>query len=151
MQFFKNLKKRMSIRLEEPVFSNVQTIPAEDVALLGVMCRMCSPVIRKKHIFFHIFDWYAYYVPQLESDIDIARDIFARNGINMDIHFSHITGSEGQEVLCINYAWCNDKNKLVHEMAKIEKKYISLYTPEAKEEKAKLWKQVIELRQRQKQ
>ena len=149
MKFFKNLKERIASKLEEPIYSNVQTIPEEDVALLGVMCRMCSPVVIRKHIFFHIFDLYAYYVPQLESDIDIAKDIFARNGINMKIHYSHILGSEAQNVLRINYAFCSDNNKLVNEMSKIEQKYISLYTPGAKEEKAKLWNKVISIRLKQ--
>ncbi len=147
MQFLKNLKERISKKLEKPVFSNVQTIPDADVALLGIMCRMCAPVVTKRHIFFHIFDFYAYYAPQMESDINIAKDIFAKNGIDMNVHYSHILGGEGQEVLRINYALCNNKNKLVHEMSKIEKKYTYLYTSEAKEEKAKLYEQLIELRQ----
>ena len=55
MQFLKNIKERIAAKLEKPVFSDVQTIPDEDLALLGIMCRMCSPVITKRHIFFHIF------------------------------------------------------------------------------------------------
>ncbi len=150
MKFFKNLKAEIKSRLEKPVFSHVQTISDSDVALLAVMCRMCSPVVTKKHIFFHIFDLYAYYVPQLESDINIAKDIFEKNGIMMNFHYSHIISREGQEVLRVNYATCSDKNKLVCEMTKIEQKYVSLYTPDSKEEKAKLWEQVIKLRQNQK-
>ena len=150
MQFLKNLKDKIAAKMEKPVFSDVQTIPEQDVALLGVMCRMCSPVTTRPHIFFHLFDLYAYYVPQFEGDINIAKEIFARNGIQMNIHSSHIFGQEKQNVLRINYALCNDKNKLVHEMSKIEKKYIALYKPELKEEKAKLWNRVIELRQKQK-
>ena len=151
MQFLKNLKEKIVARFEKTIFSDVKTMPAEDVALLGVMCRMCVPVVNKRHILVHPLDLYAYYVPQLASDIDIAKEIFERNGIQMQIHYSHIVGREGQEVLRVNYAFATDKNKLVTEMNKIEQKYISLYTPGAKEEKAKLWQQVIELRQKQRQ
>ena len=150
MQFLKNLKEKIAAKFEKPIYSDVKTIPAEDVALLGVMCRLCVPLVNKRYIFAHPFNLYAYYVPQLASDINIAKDIFERNGIQMKVHYSHILGIEGQEVLRVNYAFATDKNKLVTEMNKIEQKYISLYTPEAKEEKSKLWQQVIKLRQNQK-
>lgn len=147
MQFLKNLKAKISQRLERPIFSNVQTIPEKDVALLAVMCRMCRPVTVRKYILAHI---YAYYIPQLESDIYIAQKIFEKNGIRMDVHFSHIIDNVGQNVLRTDYGLCADKDKLLHGMKRIEQKFYSLYTPEAKEEKIKLWNQVIELRTKQK-
>lgn len=151
MRFFKNLKTKITNRLEKPVFSDVKTMPDEDVALLAIMCKMCSPVVTKRHIFIHVLDLYAYYAPQSESDINIAKDIFARNGIQMDVHDSRIFGDERQPVLRINYAMCTNKNKLVQEMTRIEQKYYSLYTAEARSEKAILWRQLMELRQNQKQ
>lgn len=132
MRFLKNLKTKITSRLEKPIFSDVKTMPDEDVALLASMCKMCSPVVTKRHVFIHVLDLYAYYAPQSESDINIAKDIFARNGIQMDVHNSHIFGDEKQPVLRINYAMCTNKNKLVQEMTRIKQKYYSLYIPEAK-------------------
>lgn len=150
MSFLKNLKEKVKTRLEKPkLYSYVKRIPANDVALLAVMCRECMPVIVKRRIL--ITSVYAYYIPQIESDIDIAKDLFAKHGITMEKHFSHIIDHDGQEVLRANYMFCTDNDLMVKNMQNIHDKYISLYTPGKKEEKAKLLQQVMELRQNQKQ
>lgn len=147
MQFLKDLKTKISKKLERPIFSNVQTIPEEDVALLAMMCRMCRPVKVKKYLLTHV---YAYYVPQSESDIDVAQEIFERNGIRMDVHFSHIIDNVGQNVLRADYMLCADKNKLLQELKKIEQKYYSLYASNKKDEKVKLLQQISDLKTKQK-
>ena len=150
MSFLKILKEKMKKRLEEPkVFSYVKRIPADDVALLAAMCRECAPVvIRRKSLRTFV---YAYYIPQDESDIAIAKNLFAKHGITMEIHFSHIIDYEGQNVLRTNYMFCTDNDLLVKNMQNIREKYVSLYMPQAKEEKLKIMRKVEELKQNQKQ
>ena len=109
---------------------------------------MCAPEITKNGVFGRSF--YAYYATQQESDIQIAQEIFLRNGINMSVHNSYIFGLDKEPVLRVNYALCDNDYKLNQEMRKIEQKYYSLYTPGFKSEKAKLYQQLLELRQKQK-
>lgn len=150
MSFLKSLKEKIEKRLEKPkYFSYVERIPADDVALLAAMCRECAPVvIRRKAL--HTFV-YAYYIPQDESYIEIAQDLFAKHGVTMEKHFSHIIDYEGQNVLRTNYMFCTDNNLLVKNMQNIREKYVSLYMPWSKEEKLKIMRKVEELKQNQKQ
>ena len=148
MRFFKMLNDKLKSGFQMPVFSKVKTIPEGDIALLAIMCKMCAPEVKKANILGKRF--YAYYATQQESDIQIAQEIFVRNGINMSVHNSYIFGSYKEPVLRVNYALCDNDYKLNQEMRKIEQKYYSLYTPDFKSEKAKLYQQLLELRQHQK-
>ena len=76
--------------------------PAQDIALLAFMCKLCKPQIVKPWLKI-FFQRYAYYVPRNNDDLDLAKHLFERNGVNVSVYFSHIMGGAGQNVLRLNY------------------------------------------------
>lgn len=118
----------------------------QDVALLAFMCRYCKPLIIKKELFRNVC--YGYYVPCKEEDINIAQEIFVKNGINMVVHNSAILGENKQKVLRINYENVSDKVAFRKEMDRIKQKNHSLYLTDTKGEFAQLEKRFSELKQR---
>ncbi len=110
--------------LKKTILSDIQLIPDEDIALLALMCNKCS-IITFRKIFLQTK--YFYYVPQSESYLDIAKDIFNKNGINMEVHFSHIIDYEGRNVLRINYENCINNHNLYTNMSRIHNQSIALF------------------------
>lgn len=139
MKFLQSIKEKLKMPV---VF-----IPEQDVAILAMMCDYCNPKIRKPGL---IDSYYAYYVPQYPEDIDIVKSIFERNGIHMEKHLSHVFGKDVCTVLRVklNRVW--NKNVIRNEMKKIEQKHSVLYFYAKQQEKTRLQKQIVDLRQKQK-
>lgn len=116
----------------KPILSDVKIIPDEDIALLALMCNRCR-IITFRKIF--LKTKYFYYVPQSESYLDIAKNIFKKNGINMEEHFSHIIDYEGKNVLRINYTNCINNHNLYINMSNIHSKYAALFEKNAHSER----------------
>lgn len=118
-----------------------------DITLLAAMCKYCRSQVVKKGFFNHV---YAYYIPEYEEDLEIAKQIFEKNGIHMTEHVSHILTYEGEKVLRMDYSKVLNKEHIRKELQKISKKYNSLYAVGVGQERMKLQKQIQDLRQKQK-
>lgn len=55
----------------------------EDISLLAVMSERCLPLVVRGFILRHS---YSYYILTDDSNIDIAYDIFAKNGLEMEYY-----------------------------------------------------------------
>ena len=95
----------------------------EDIVLLAAMCKLCRPKIVKGRF---ITREYAYFVPE-DKCIDIAKDLFAKNGIDMQIYFSYILGGAGRNVLRMNYKDSKNYNRDRDIFEKIRDKRIELF------------------------
>lgn len=107
------------------------TISEQDVDKLASMCEKCRSTVIKRG--FLLNQKYAYYIPDNESNLTVAKEIFERNGIPMDVHFSYITGV-GQNVLRINYRFFPDKENLRKEMKKIRQRSYLMQAKEIKQQ-----------------
>ena len=125
----------------------VVSIPDQDVAILAMMCNYCRADVRKHGL---IDRHYGYYVPLYDEDLDIAKSIFARNGVYMEKHLSNILGRSAQTVLRVNYDFLLNKNNVRQEVEKVERKFKALYLSRDNEEKVQLNGHILHLRQNQK-
>ncbi len=96
----------------------------QDIGLLALMCMRCQSVVVKEGLFQTVH--YVYYVAYEEENIFVAQQIFKRNGINMVVHDSTISGYE-QKVLRINSNDVPDKNTFKKDRQRIRQKYQDLY------------------------
>lgn len=94
MEFKRLFKKQTKSDSQEPIFND------EDIAVLAYMCLVCVPCV-VKHGF--IPRRFAYYIPADKNNLDIAKDLFKKNGINVHVHFSYMASSKGQNALRMNY------------------------------------------------
>lgn len=129
--------------------ANVCSLSESDIDLLAFMCRLCEPKITKDGF---LTRHYAYYVPQDEEDLEIAKDIFAANGIPVREHLSGILyGMAKQKVLRVDYGDVANKDKLKQEMKRIEKRCgVLMYKEENKKKIEDLFYKVQELKQTKK-
>ena len=81
MKVFDNLKRKIQV-LNMPV-----TFSDEDINLLAGMHEASGVGVKMRAG--GIFT-YSYYVPCYDSDLDLARDLFAKNGIVMGVHRSKL-------------------------------------------------------------
>jgi len=117
----------------------------EDIAILAFMCVFCKKDVIKKGLFpVH----YAYYIPDQEQDLDVAKMLFEQNGINVRAHYSHIRLGRGQYALRMRY-WCNkDYDKERNFFNDIIEKRKNLFCNNSKEEEAMLNQKVAVLREK---
>ena len=123
----------------------------EDVALLAHMCSVCYPHVRKKGLFLFSPD-YAYYVPNDKSDLDLAKEIFSKNGINMELHWSRLRSDFGENVLRIEYGLRVNNDYVENTMVKIAHKHRDLYNMYSKrenQERIALKQKIAEMKKRQ--
>ena len=76
------------------------TLNDEDITLLAFMCSFCAPDVTKKGVW---SKHYAYYIPTKAEYLDIAKDLFEKNGIDVQLHYSFIMSKHGQDVLRMRY------------------------------------------------
>jgi len=138
MKFFRFFKSNPSIE--------VGTISDKELVLLATMCQKCDPKVVKKSI---ITRCYAYYVPQHESFLESAKEIFIRNGIPMQEHWSNIMEDYEQKVLRTDYSNVKNPDILKQEMKRIKAKLDSMYETGKWLEKQELQKQIQELKEKQ--
>ncbi len=117
MDLFKFLKSRNNC-------SEVASVSDADIETLAVMCRHCEPKFSKKGF---ITRNYAYYVPQYEEDLEMAKNIFVKNGIPAKEYMSNIMGSRKEKVLRIDYRDVKSEDKLKHEMKRVKENMFSLF------------------------
>ena len=122
--------------------SDVRQMSEEDLDILALMCGFCAPYVEKG---LFIKRYYAYYVPIKDSYFDIAKEIFAKSGIEMQTHFSRIINYLGENVLRVNYASVKEEEKLYDIMRKLDNERLILYTDSFKQKRAELYSKVFEL------
>lgn len=122
----------------------------EDIGLLAQMCSGCYMFVSKG-----IFSGkYAYYIPNNESDLTLAKEIFNRNNIDMQVHKSRIRNDLGEYVLRVKYNNGLNDVFIKDTMSSIYQKHIDLYSicnTKMKEERQMLRQKILELKQMQKQ
>ena len=143
MKFLKSVKDACKSVFLKPVIP----LTEQDVELLALLCVYCRAKIVKNGL---IKTCYSYYVPQNNKDIDVIRQIFVKNGIDMKKHFSHILDKSGQDVLRMDYTFNPNKDAIKREIKRIERKHFELYSFSTREEKAKILQRFAELKQNQK-
>ena len=114
----------------------------EDITLLAFMCSFCAPDVTKHGI---CSKHYAYYATTSIYDLDIAKYLFERNGIKMQVHHSHIRSSKGQDVLRMRY---KNKNDYVNKdfFSEILNEYEYLLTDTGRKEEEKFAQKLEQLR-----
>ena len=133
MNFIELLKTKLFVKAVQ----KTEESSAEDIALLAYICQTCEPYIVKQNFF---FNHYAYYVPQSEWHLDIAKDIFKQNNIKMQVHYSYILGGSGRNVLRMNYNRSKNFSKDMEFFNKIRDKRIDFFMNKiSDEEKIKLY------------
>ena len=125
---------------------DMSAFPDKYVALLASMCMVCEPSVFKRG-FLGIRRVYGYYIPSSETDLNIAKALFANNGIKMQVHNSKIINYMGQDVLRVSYNRCVDSQYAYNFMRRVEQKHIFLYTKSGLEEKRLLNQKVAELKE----
>lgn len=85
MKIIDNLKRKFQI-VNMPV-----TFSDEDIELLAAMQDLSGTGVK---IWVGGIFTYSYYVPMFDEDLDLARDLFVKNGINMTVHRSKMYLSE---------------------------------------------------------
>ena len=136
-KFLKNIKKTKDQEL---------VINAEDVAVLAYMCRVCAPCVVKRGLIPRRF---AYYIPTEESDLQLAKDLFKKNGINMRVHFSHMASSKGQNALRMNYRYSKNYERDRDFFEQIKQKKRELFYNSVHEEEEHLLQRTAQLREQQ--
>ena len=143
MKFLKVIKEKLDIGFSKSVVS----MSEHDVNMLAIMCKYCRcNVVKHGHL---TRSFYAYYISQDEADMEIAKKIFAKYGIHMEIHETRMLGSDKQKALRINYLFTLDPVAVKNEIKKVERKHSALYKVENQQEKMNLQKQLMEFKQRQ--
>jgi len=102
----------------------------EDIVLLANMCMTCEPVVFvgkfiKKH-------FYSYYIPANENDIAFIKEVFARNGIETQIHTTKLLNPWGNESLRVKLDNTSKENKTVMFMRSIKAKQRELWSTQEK-------------------
>ena len=118
MKFFKFLKNKNN-------GIEVGSMSDADIESLAIMCYVCKPKVSKKGF---ITRYYAYYITESRDDLEIAKEVFIRNGIPVQEHMSNIMSLYKQEVLRVDYEDIKNQDKLKQVMEKIDAKRAALYT-----------------------
>jgi hypothetical protein len=124
--------------------SKQTTFNEEDIALLAFMCYFCAPDVTKKGF---CLKHYAYYIPDKDKDLDIAKDLFETNGVNMQIHYSFIKGRHGQYVLRMRYKNKKDYNLYKGVFTEIVKKSDYFTSEEGKASEAQMSQRLEQVRE----
>lgn len=121
----------------------ISKMSKEDIGILAMMCRFSEPVVKTGGIF--IKQTYAYYVPRDEKDFDLVIKTFAKYGIKMEVHYSRIVNTLGENVLRTNYALYKNPYELTKTIENISQEYINLFTPQFRQLRLELNKRINEL------
>ena len=116
----------------------------EDVALLASMCSFCSPYVIKRTI---CVTHYAYYIPHRDNDLDLAKDLFERNGIRMQVHYSFIKSRQGQYVLRMKYKNKQDSKLYKRVFTEIVRESDYLLTEEGRVAEAQIAQRLAQVRE----
>lgn len=120
---------------------NVKPMSDSDICLLATMCRLSKARVQKTASPFV----YAYYVPNDEKYMGLAKSIFAKSNITMRTHFSRIVSMEGMDVLRTNYLRYNNPTVLEDNMLKIRQKHLGLFQTGSSQERREYSKQIEQL------
>ena len=121
-------------------------ISEQDIGLLAMMCAKCYPFVYKKNIF---SKKYAYYFPKYKSDLILAKDIFDKNGINMQFYKSRMCNVLGEDILRVECDGSLKDDFIKSVMHRISCKHIELYNmynEKIKKERKELNQQILVLR-----
>ena len=116
----------------------------EDIDLLAFMCSFCSPYVTKKGI---CLAHYAYYIPHKDNDLYLAQDLFEKNGIKMQVHYSFIRSRHGQDVLRMKYKNKKDSKLYKGIFTEIVRKSDYLLTEEGRASEAQIAKRLEQVRE----
>ena len=118
MKFLKFIKREYKKHFSE----TVSVMSQRDVDFLVALCRYCRIMVKTYSFFTD--STYGYYVPKRESDLEVAQQIFAKSGIRMCVHDSHILDEYNKsKVLRINYNSVANPEILKQELGRIERGY----------------------------
>lgn len=95
MSFIQNIKQKLVKKVPETTSENV-TFSQEDIAVLAYMSLTCKPIIVGGIFGKNV---YSCYIPYDKADINLARQLFAKNGINMEKYTTTIISSDGLPAL----------------------------------------------------
>ena len=127
------MKNTNSLTSDDVKIIEKKVFPKEDVDLLAAMCSCCT-VITKPRRFFRKQE-YLYYVPSAESYVDIAKDLFAKHGLEMQIHKSRILGIPGQKVLRTEYDNISEESGSVYLISQIQERRKTIFNSKYAEER----------------
>lgn len=137
MNFIKILKTKLFTKTVK------ESSKEDDIALLAYICQICEPCIIKQNFF---VKYYAYYVPESDCYLDIAKDVFKQNDIKMQVHYSYILGGSGKNVLRMDYRKSKNFSKDMNFFNKIKDKRIDFFMNKiSDEEKTKLYNRLSSL------
>lgn len=111
----------------------------EDIFLLGVMYGKSGIRVKNNMGLFS----YSYYIPADDSNLNLARDLFAKNGINM--HFYHVRGRhffDQGNVLRIRYKDTQKGYDAIRFIGKVQDAHIKFLNPNNSEDWHK-WQKVL--------
>lgn len=149
MKFLNNIKTKLQQVKDNRKVPVVSDIPQEDIYILSSMCMRCIPAVEV--LKFKLFPMrYSYYVPTTETEADIAKSIFEKHGIQMEVHYSRILSYEGQNVLRTNlakYERTNQSKQVRNIMKAIEDGNLFLYSPQGQQKRQDLSLKISELQQ----
>ena len=135
MKVFDNLKQKFRVAQMPVNFSE------EDINLLAVMYEASGIRVKNRAGIFS----YSYYSPIDEDNLDFARSLFAKNGINMRLY--HIRGrcffNQG-DILRIRYKDSQKGYDATRFIGKIQDAHVKLSHPENSEEWYRLQKVLAE-------
>lgn len=123
-----------------------------DVSLLAMMCMVCDPVVTIKSFFGIVKERYAYYIPNSDTELEIAKGLFSNHGIQMHVHSSRYMSGGGteQKILRAKYGILTDSDKIYRFARRIELRRLDLFKTEAIDERKILNKQIEKLKEQYK-